>query len=666
MERPLLDLTPPRLDFLQWTCANGGLSLSYPDPDRVGAYDILARLGAGGMGVVYLAEDQSGLKVAVKVVRPELAHDEDFRRRFAREVKAAASVGGAYTAQVIDADASADQPYLVTEYIKGSNLDEFVRTNGPLDETQAKALAIALAEALAAIHDAGLTHRDVKPSNVLLGADGPRLIDFGIARAADATAITRFGMSVGTPAWMAPEQAQGKEVTPKADLFSWGSVVAFASTGRAPFGDGPSDAILYRVVHEPPDVAEVPSSLVGSVASCLEKDPSRRPTATELLRGIAGHTAGLPLPDLSEVARTVVQRTWVLQPTLRKSRRKWRNVGLVAGGVVVSLLAAGLWLTARTTPEKSTVVQNSRDSADVGVPDTEIVYPDSISASSAAPGSRDAAGNVVTYQTTNMVDGDLETAWRTRGDASGETITLEFAAPITIYSLGLVPGYSKIDPTSGVDRFRQERVITEVVYVLDGGQELHQSFRAEPTLQTLPVDGVSATSVTIEIIGTAPPGDKAFDFTAISEIQIEAESGASVATRPSEDDSSPHDLTAEDACFSTDTGVQGCFWTGAAMAQRLGVDFAGYGGDPGVFGSDRYHLCLAITSYVVDALVGNVAGVSMEGGEGIDIMVGQGVGREAAHSAYDEAVAYMSAASETSDAAAGQQVAERLMDLCSS
>lgn len=640
--------------------------MSYQDPDRVGAYDILARLGAGGMGVVYLAEDDAGRKVAVKVVRPELAHNEEFRRRFAREVKAAASVGGTYTAQVIEADASADQPYLVTEYIKGPNLDEFVRTHGPLEETQAKALAIALAEALAAIHDAGLTHRDVKPSNVLLGTDGPRLIDFGIARAADATAITRFGMSVGTPAWMAPEQAQAKEVTPKADLFSWASVVVFASTGAAPFGEGPSDAILYRVVHEPPDMGEVPSSMVAHVARCLEKDPSRRPTATELLREMAGHREGLPLPELSEAARTMVQRTWVLQRTLRMPRRRWRRVALTTGVVVLALLAAGLWLTSRTTPERvPTQGQDPSALTNAGAPETELVYPDRISASSGAPSSRDAAGSPVTYEATNMVDGDVETAWRTRGDASGETITLQFAEPIRIYSLGLIPGYSKIDPTSGVDRFRQERVITEVVYDLGDGQELHQTFEAEPTLQTLPVDGVFATSVTIEIIGTAPPGDKAFDFTAISEIQIEAERGASVATRPSKGVSSSDDLTAHDACFSTDTGVQGCFWTGAAMAQRLGVHFAGYGGDPGVFGSDKHHLCLATTSYVVDALVGNVTGVSMEGGEGIDIMVGQGVGREAAHAAYDEAVAYMSAASETSDAVAAQQVAARLMALCS-
>ncbi|MFF4384329.1 serine/threonine-protein kinase [Kitasatospora sp. NPDC001547] len=259
-------------------------ALESDDPRQVGGYRLLRRLGSGGMGRVYLGRTSGGRTVAVKVVRSELADDAEFRARFRQEVAAARRVGGAWTAPVLDADTEGGQPWVATGYVAGPALGDAVRTYGPLPEPAVRALGVGLTEALAHVHGLGLVHRDVKPSNVLLTLDGPRLIDFGIARALDAAGgLTRSGYVVGSPGFMSPEQANGQPVGPAGDVFSLGAVLAFSATGVHPFGEGVSAAVLlYRVLHEEPDVAGLPEPLRRTVLDCLAKDPAARPTPRQL------------------------------------------------------------------------------------------------------------------------------------------------------------------------------------------------------------------------------------------------------------------------------------------------------------------------------------------------------------------------------------------------
>ena len=278
------------------------------DPPRVGSYRLLARLGAGGMGVVYLASGQDGRPVALKVLRPEMADDGEFRTRFSREVTALTRVRGVCTVRVLDADTTSARPFLVTEYAEGPSLAEYVDSRGPMDPQMLYGLATGLAEALTAIHAAGIVHRDLKPSNVLLTAGGPKVIDFGIAQMLDATAVTRAGMTVGSAGYMAPEQIMGRAGT-AADIFSWAVTIAYAASGQPPFGTGTSEVILYRILHETPDIAAVPAALHAQVAAALDKDPHGRPTAPELLSQLT-RTAALPSAGSDNPTQTVLAQTW--------------------------------------------------------------------------------------------------------------------------------------------------------------------------------------------------------------------------------------------------------------------------------------------------------------------------------------------------------------------
>ena len=244
------------------------------------------------MGRVYLAFTAGGRPVALKIVRPELGDDPDFRDRFRQEVTAARRVHGLYTAQVLDADPDASRPWLVTAYVPGPSLQQAVAGHGPLPPDAVVLLMAGIAEALQVIHAAGLVHRDLKPSNVLLAADGPRVIDFGIARAADATSMTRTGIAIGSPGFMAPEQAEGLPVTPAVDVFALGAVAAYAALGRTPFGIGNDAAMLYRIVHRPPDLAGCPPSARDLIERCLAKAPAQRPSPGELIDECRARTAG--------------------------------------------------------------------------------------------------------------------------------------------------------------------------------------------------------------------------------------------------------------------------------------------------------------------------------------------------------------------------------------
>ena len=253
------------------------------DPEWVGPYRLLGRLGAGGMGEVYLARSPGGRLVAVKIIRPELAADRGFRARFAREAAAARTVSGVFTAPVVDADTEAPRPWLATAYVPGPSLAEAVAQRGPLPPGVVLTLGAGLAEGLQAIHAAGLVHRDLKPSNVLLADDGPRVIDFGIARAADVSDLTQTGMILGSPGFLSPEQAEGGPVGPPSDVFSLGSVLNFAASGEGPFGVGSVASLVYRVVNGEPNLSGVPEQLRPLIQRCLAKDPAGRPTAGELL-----------------------------------------------------------------------------------------------------------------------------------------------------------------------------------------------------------------------------------------------------------------------------------------------------------------------------------------------------------------------------------------------
>ena len=253
------------------------------DPRKVGPYWLLGRLGSGGMGQVFLGRSPGGRLIAVKVVRAELAGQAEFRHRFAREVAAARTVSGLFTAPVVNADVDAPVPWLATAYVPGPSLAEAITRHGPLPATSVLALAAGLAEGLGAIHAAGIVHRDLKPPNVLLAEDGPRVIDFGISRAAEAATLTGTGVVFGSPSFMSPEQAQGHRVGPPSDVFSLGAVLTFAATGQGPFGTGPSATLLYRVVFTPPDVGGLPAGLRPLVERCLAKDPEQRPSTDQLL-----------------------------------------------------------------------------------------------------------------------------------------------------------------------------------------------------------------------------------------------------------------------------------------------------------------------------------------------------------------------------------------------
>lgn len=288
------------------------------DPPRIGAYRLLGRLGEGGMGRVYLARSDRGRTVAVKLVKTELSGQDDFRARFRQEVQAARRVGGEWTAPVLDADTEAATPWVATGYIAGPSLRQVI-TEGrtPLPERSVRILAGGLAGALRSIHAAGIVHRDLKPSNILLTIDGPKVIDFGIARALEAVTVggglTRTNQAVGSPGFMSPEQVRGRPVTPASDVFCLGSVLMFAATGRLPFGTSDSGvhALMYRIAQEDPDLTGLPYGLHSLVAACLAKDPAQRPTPEQLIAYTGSEDDGqepwLPGALIAELGRHAVE-----------------------------------------------------------------------------------------------------------------------------------------------------------------------------------------------------------------------------------------------------------------------------------------------------------------------------------------------------------------------
>lgn len=315
------------------------------DPSQVGGFRLVARLRAGGMGVVYLATAKDGAEVAVKVLRSELGDDADFRVRFRREVALLARVQGLCTVRVIGADTESATPFLATEYAPGPSLAEYIAQYGPLRPGMLYGLATGLAEALTAIHAAGVIHRDLKPGNILLTPTGPKVIDFGIAQALDATSVTRTGVIVGSPGFMAPEQVAG-QAGQLADIFAWGVTIAYAAAGQSPFGTGPADAIAYRILREEPAIPPLPEPMASLVASALAKDPAARPPASSILTRLAAAAAVPGNPGLHPT-QSVLARMWQPPPmpapvTIPANKPRWRRGPvLVTAAALVAALAAG-------------------------------------------------------------------------------------------------------------------------------------------------------------------------------------------------------------------------------------------------------------------------------------------------------------------------------------
>ena len=341
------------------------------DPQFIGPYRLRGQLGAGGMGRVFLGISAEGQLAAVKVIRADLAADLEFRARFRREVAVARQVSSRFTAPVIGADADGPVPWLATAYVAGPSLADAVAERGPLPVASVLRLAAGLAEALSAIHAAGVVHRDLKPSNVMLAQDGPRVIDFGISQGAEASALTQTGLVVGSPGFMSPEQAEGGEVGSPSDMFNLGAVLAFAATGEGPFGSGPAPALVYRVVHSPASLDQVPIEVRPLISRCLAKDPGQRPAARDLLVETgAFQPAADGLPDLvtgtfiQALAQAGASRT-VTSPDLsglpgpprgrggrregrRRRRRFWRPLAIasIAAVFLAAFAAGGIALTA--------------------------------------------------------------------------------------------------------------------------------------------------------------------------------------------------------------------------------------------------------------------------------------------------------------------------------
>ncbi|MEU4100706.1 serine/threonine-protein kinase [Streptomyces tanashiensis] len=311
------------------------MRLRREDPRIVGSFRLHRRLGAGGMGVVYLGSDRRGQRVALKVIRPDLAEDQEFRSRFAREVSAARRIRGGCTARLVAADLEAERPWFATQYVPGPSLHDRVAEEGGLRAADVASIGAALSEGLVAVHEAGVVHRDLKPSNILLSPKGPRIIDFGIAWATGASTLTHVGTAVGSPGFLAPEQVRGAAVTPATDVFSLGATLAYAAMADSPFGHGSSEVMLYRVVHEEPQLHGVPDALAPLIRACLAKDPEDRPSTLQLsmrLKEIAAREAqGLPV-SRPPVQRERAEERNTVRPTERYTERDVPGRGPERGG----------------------------------------------------------------------------------------------------------------------------------------------------------------------------------------------------------------------------------------------------------------------------------------------------------------------------------------------
>lgn len=346
-------------------------------PRRIGRWKIERQLGAGGMGRVYLGRHGNDV-AAVKVVHAGLATDPQFRARFRREVAVTRRAAGRFVASVVDADPDATEPWLAIRYIDGPTLAQAVNGTGPLRTESVVATAVALASALRDIHAVGVQHRDLKPANVILSSDGPVVIDFGIAAATDATALTSTGAVMGSAGWMAPEQIRGEKVGAEADVFAWAATVCFAATGRSPFGTGRADAVAYRVAHEPPDLDGVPSEVLDLVSRSLDKVPERRPSVPEVLEELSAVIDGLGTVLDGRPVEDAVTTMWSAPrwDTSSAARSRRPPVALVVAAVVAIVAIAGgaaWWIASDELPPEEVVADVDGTTSTDGATTTSVL-----------------------------------------------------------------------------------------------------------------------------------------------------------------------------------------------------------------------------------------------------------------------------------------------------
>ncbi|MHB9857564.1 serine/threonine protein kinase [Streptomyces sp. YIM S03343] len=377
------------------------------DPSHIGPYRIIGRLGAGGMGTVHAGVTGDGMRVAVKVVHPEQAQEPEFRARFRREVELSSRVTGPYLVPLLAADPEAQTPWLATAFVPGPTLNQHITAHGPLAEGSLYAFAAATAQALAAIHAAGVTHRDVKPQNVLLTPAGPRVLDFGIAHAADGTSVTRTGVMTGTPGWISPEQYREGTAGPAGDLFAWGALVAYAATGQLPFGTGAPDVVAFRVMSGEFDLSGVPAALRGVVERALSQKPDDRPSAGEAaeecsgllaaqVTQVVGPDAAIPGTAVDMIAAvwdmpTAEDPTWRLQlpagPGGRRSKKRIVGAVVLAAGVIGGLAGAVVALLPGDTGGGGTHAVSSSSASPSGS-----VQPTVSAAQDASPAAKHSSG----------------------------------------------------------------------------------------------------------------------------------------------------------------------------------------------------------------------------------------------------------------------------------
>lgn len=502
------------------------------DADRVvgssvAGYMIESLLGQGGMGVVYLARQRSpDRRLALKLINPAFADDESFRQRFLREAAAAAAIDHPHILPVYDAGEADGVLFIAMRLVDGEDLRTILRAPDLLDLERVVTIVGQVGGALDAAHARGLVHRDVKPGNILVAskaaADDPDfcyLTDFGVSSwtTSSAGTVTSADHMVGSLNYAAPEQIEARGVHASADLYSLGCVLFECLTGRAPFAGRNPAATLYAQLHEepsPPSAVrpDLPTAVDDVVQRALNKEagaryPSCRDLTLDLRAALAGGS-----PVASPPARPVEP---IAQP---RAPRSWRWPWIAAAALVTLIVVAlaGIVLADRLGSEPSGAPPSGSQTGS-RIPERIWEGVQVTTTSQTAPPSKDAAGHVVTYLPSNVLDGDVATAWRTQGNGHGDTLTLLFNDPVEIVRIGLIPGYAKSDPETGTNRFVQDRIIREVRYLIPGLAPTVQRFQPQPRPQYVPINKVT-DQITVEILDTTKPGGA--DFTAISEIYV--------------------------------------------------------------------------------------------------------------------------------------------------
>lgn len=487
----------------------------------VAGYTIESVLGHGGMGIVYLARQRSpDRRLALKLINPAFADDESFRQHFLREATAAAAIDHPHILPVYDAGEADGVLFIAMRLVDGEDLRAILRAPDPMPLERIATIVGQIGEALDAAHARGLVHRDVKPGNVLVASkaepadpDFCYLTDFGVSAwmTSSAATMTSAGQMVGSANYAAPEQIEARSVRAGADLYSLGCVLYECLTGRAPFAGRSPAATLYAQLHdEPPPPSslrpDLSTAVDAVVARALRKESGDRyRSGRELTADLRSALVGESLIALPETRS---------RPSRERARRTWIAAAAAVVTLVVAALA-GISLADRHeggsggTPSSSTTTRPP-------VPQ-RILEGVQVTASSVAPPSKDAAGNTVTYLPSHVIDGDVETAWRTPGNGHGETLTLLFSDPVDVVQVGMIPGYAKIDPATSANRFLQDRIITDVRWLIDGIAPTEQHFSPDPYPQLVRLSATT-NQITVRILRTTRPGGA--DFTAISEIYV--------------------------------------------------------------------------------------------------------------------------------------------------